>query len=77
MPTFLDLPMIETVILETPNPNHPYGVRGVGESSIMPPVSALANAINDAIGVRMQTLPMSPRAILEQIECQRGAMDKD
>lgn len=70
MPTSLDVPMIETVILETPNPGHPYGVRGVGEVPIVPPPAAIANAIYDAIGVRMVSLPMSPGKILEKIWAQ-------
>jgi CO/xanthine dehydrogenase Mo-binding subunit len=65
MPTALDLPMIDTVLVEVPNPGHPYGVRGVGEVSIVPPPAALANAIHAAIGVRPRSLPMSPRAMLE------------
>mgnify|MGYP003324880779 FL=1 len=68
MPTSLDLPDIETVVLETPNPNHPFGVRGVGESSIMPPAGALANALYDAVGIRMTTLPMTPGAVLEKLK---------
>jgi CO/xanthine dehydrogenase Mo-binding subunit len=60
MPTCLDLPMIDTVIVEVPNPGHPYGVRGVGEVPIVPPPAAIANAIHRAIGVRMRDLPMSP-----------------
>jgi xanthine dehydrogenase molybdenum-binding subunit len=60
MPTALDLPMIDTVIVEVPNPGHPYGVRGVGEVPIVPPPAALANAIYKAVGVRMRQLPMSP-----------------
>jgi len=67
MPTCLDLPMIETVLVEVPNPNHPYGVRGVGEVPIVPPPAALANAIYDAIGVRLTELPMSPGRVLEAI----------
>ncbi|HUA32529.1 MAG TPA: xanthine dehydrogenase family protein molybdopterin-binding subunit [Candidatus Binataceae bacterium] len=67
MPTCLDLPMIETAIVEVPNPGHPLGVRGVGEVSIVPPPAALANAIYRAIGVRMDTLPMSPPRILKAI----------
>ena len=58
--TSLDLPMIEAVIVEVPNPGHPYGVRGVGEVPIVPPPAAIANAIYQAVGVRMQELPMSP-----------------
>ena len=65
MPTSLDLPMIDTVIVEVANPAHPYGVRGTGEMSIVPPMAAIANAIYDATGVRMTVLPMSPGAILE------------
>jgi CO/xanthine dehydrogenase Mo-binding subunit len=67
MPISLDLPMIETVIVEVANPGHPFGVRGVGEVPIVPPMAAIANAISDAIGVRMEHLPMSPGAILEAL----------
>jgi CO/xanthine dehydrogenase Mo-binding subunit len=67
MPTALDLPMIETVLVEVPNPGHPYGVRGVGEVPIVPPLAAVANAIYHAAGVRMRKLPANPRAILEEL----------
>jgi len=63
MPVTLDLPMIEAIIVEVPNPGHPYGVRGVGEVPIVPPPGALANAIYRAVGVRMNQLPMSPARI--------------
>jgi CO/xanthine dehydrogenase Mo-binding subunit len=65
MPTSLDLPMIDAVIVEVPNPGHPYGVRGVGEVPIVPPLAAIANAVYRATGVRQTELPMSPRRILE------------
>ncbi len=65
MPTCLDLPMIDTVIVEVLNPGHPYGVRGVGEVPIVPPPAAIANAIYDAIGIRMTELPMSPDRLLK------------
>ena len=65
MPTCLDLPMIDAVIVEVPNPGHPYGVRGVGEVPIVPPPAAIANAIYDAIGIRMTELPMSPDRLLK------------
>ena len=68
MPTTLDLPMIDTVLVEVPNPGHPYGVRGVGEVPIVPPPAALANAIYRATGKRMKNLPMSPTYILSQLE---------
>ena len=64
-PVSADLPMIDTQLVEVPNPGHPTGVRGEGEVAIIPPVPAVANAIHNAIGVRMNTLPMSPRAVLE------------
>jgi CO/xanthine dehydrogenase Mo-binding subunit len=67
MPTALDLPMIETVLVEVPNPGHPFGLRGVGEVSIVPPPAALANAITAATGVRVNHLPMSPRVVLEAL----------
>ncbi|HCR17541.1 MAG TPA: oxidoreductase [Candidatus Latescibacteria bacterium] len=72
MPTTLDLPMIETVIVEVPNPGHPFGVRGVGEVPIVPPPAALANAIYTAVGVRMDILPMSPGNILNAIWSKNG-----
>ena len=67
MPTSLDLPMIDTVIVEVANPGHPYGARGVGEIPIVPPMAAIANAIYHAIGVRMTELPMSPGKVLEAL----------
>lgn len=67
MPTSLDVPMIDTVIVEVTNPGHPYGVRGVGENNIVPPMATIANAIQDAIGVRMTQLPMKPIRILEAL----------
>ena len=73
MPTSLDLPMIGTVIVEIANPGHPYGVRGVGEVPIVPPMAAIANAIYHAIGVRMTELPMSPGAVLESLWAKNGA----
>ena len=64
MPVSLDVPMIDTVIIEVANPGHPYGVRGVGEACIVPPMAAISNAISNAIGVRMTELPMSPAKIV-------------
>ena len=72
MPTSLDLPMISTVIVEVANPGHPYGVRGVGEVPIVPPMAAVANAIYHAAGVRMNELPMSPAAVLEALWAKNG-----
>ena len=68
MPTSLDLPMVDTVIVEVANPRHPFGVRGVGEVPIVPPLAAMANAIYHAIGVRLTDLPMNPPAVLTAIQ---------
>ncbi len=68
IPVASDLPMIDTVIIEVPNPMHPYGVRGVGETPIVAPIAAVANAIQDAIGVRLYDLPMSPPRVLEALD---------
>ena len=67
IPVASDLPMIDTIVVEVPNPNHPYGVRGVGEVGIVPPMAAIANAIDRATDCRMENLPMSPVAMLEAI----------
>ena len=72
MPTALDVPMIDTVIIEVPNPSHPFGVRGVGEAPIVPPPAAIANAIKNAIGIRMTELPMSPPRVFEAISKNGG-----
>jgi len=72
MPVTLDLPMIDTIIVEVPNPGHPYGVRGVGEVPIVPPPAALANAIYRATGVRMNRLPMNPPRIVAELNQQKG-----
>ncbi|MBK0326917.1 xanthine dehydrogenase family protein molybdopterin-binding subunit [Rhodobacteraceae bacterium F11138] len=71
IPVASDLPMIDTVIIEVPNPGHPYGVRGVGETSICPPLAAIANAVSAAAAVRLRQLPMSPPRILEALEQKR------
>lgn len=63
MPVASDLPMIEAVMVEKPNPDHPYGVKGVGEVSIVPPLAAVANAVSRAVGKRMTDLPLSPDSI--------------
>jgi CO/xanthine dehydrogenase Mo-binding subunit len=71
MPVCPDLPMIETVLVEVPNPGHPYGVRGAGEVPIVPPPAAIANAIFRAIGVRMNHLPMTPGRIVAAMQASK------
>ena len=72
VPVASDLPMIETQIVEVPNANHPYGVRGVGETPIVAPLAAVANAVSRATGVRMADLPLSPPKVLAAIANGRG-----
>jgi CO/xanthine dehydrogenase Mo-binding subunit len=75
VPVASDVPMIEAVMVEVPNPRHPFGARGVGEVPIVPPMAAIANAIRSATGLRMPNLPMSPpkvRAALDAKDRQGG-----
>jgi CO/xanthine dehydrogenase Mo-binding subunit len=67
MPTALDLPMIDTVLVEVPNPGHPYGVRGVGEVPIVPPLAAVQTAVNNALGLHFDKLPITPAVVLEAL----------
>lgn len=68
IPVASDLPRIDTVIVEVPNPNHPYGVRGCGEVPIIPPLAAIANAIENATGLRLCEQPFSPPRVLKAID---------
>ena len=72
MPVASDVPMIDTVIVEVPNPNHPYGLRGVGEVPVVPTLAAVGNAIGDAIGIRPRSLPMSPPKLLALMDAADG-----
>jgi CO/xanthine dehydrogenase Mo-binding subunit len=76
IPVCSDVPMIDTVIVEVPNPRHPYGVRGVGETPIVPPMAAIANAVANATDIRFTELPMSPPRVLEAIDAKRAAETK-
>ncbi len=68
MPVASDLPMIDTVMIEVPNPAHPYGVKGVGEAPIVPPLAAVANAVRDATGKRLADLPLSPDRVFAALQ---------
>ena len=68
VPVASDMPMIDTILVEVPNPGHPYGVRGVGEVPIVPPLAAVANAVSHAIGKRVSALPISPPKLLAIIQ---------
>ena len=73
MPVCSALPMLDTVMIEVPNPKHPQGVRGVGEVPLVPPLAAIRNAIYDALGIRFYGLPMSPPVVLEALEQREAA----
>ena len=78
VPVCSDLPMIDAILIEVPNPRHPFGARGVGEVPIVPPMAAVANAIADATGLRLRDLPMSPpklRAALDERDPPRLAAE--
>ena len=68
MPVASDLPKIDTIMVEVPNPKHPYGVKGVGEIPLVPPLAAITNAVSHAIGKRLYELPMSPPKVLAAID---------
>ena len=67
MPTALDVPRIDTVMLEIPGDAHPFGMRGVGEVPIVPPMATIANAVSAATGVRMANLPITPGSIVKAL----------
>ncbi|MGI9520405.1 MAG: xanthine dehydrogenase family protein molybdopterin-binding subunit [Hyphomicrobiaceae bacterium] len=77
IPVASDLPMIDTIIVEVPNPRHPYGVRGIGETPIVPPMAAISNAIENATGLRFDSLPMSPPKVRKAIDDARGRGDEN
>ena len=72
VPVASDLPMIDTVMIEVPNPRHPFGAKGVGEVPIVPPLAAVANAVRGAIGIRMYDLPLSPPKIRAALDAKAG-----
>lgn len=72
LPVASDLPMVDTVIVEVPNPKHPFGLRGVGEVPVTAGMAAIGNAIGEVIGVRPRSLPMSPPKLLKLIEQARA-----
>ena len=72
IPVASDSLPVEAILVEVPNPNHPFGVKGVGEVNICAPMAAVANAIADAIGRRMESLPMSPPKVLAALSHRVG-----
>ena len=70
VPVTSDMPMIDTEIVEVPNPSHPYGVRGVGETPIVAQLAATSNAVRDALGFRINDLPLSPPRVVAAIDAE-------
>ena len=68
LPGPMEIPEMESVVLEYPSVNGPYGVKGLGEMTANPPIPAIANAITDAIGVRITDIPITPERILKALE---------
>jgi CO/xanthine dehydrogenase Mo-binding subunit len=68
MPTSVDLPFIDTLLVEVKSEMEPYGVRGVGEPPMIPTTAAVANAVHSATGVRIKNLPMTPEQVLKALK---------
>jgi CO/xanthine dehydrogenase Mo-binding subunit len=68
MPVASDLPMLKTIVVEVPNPHHPFGVKGVAEASMVSALGCVANAVSNAAGRRMTQLPMNPETILDALD---------
>jgi hypothetical protein len=73
MPVASDLPMIDTILVEVQNPRHPFGAKGVGETPIVPPLAAAANAVRSATGLRLNDLPLAPPVILAASDLAKAA----
>jgi CO/xanthine dehydrogenase Mo-binding subunit len=67
LPTALDVPRVNSIIIEDPDPIGPLGVKGVGEPAMVPTIPAIMNAIYDAVGVRITALPATPEKVLMAI----------
>ena len=76
IPTALDVPMMDTIIVEVPNPAHPLGIRGVGETNLVSVMSSVSNAIHDAVGIRLRSLPMKPGRVLEAMHQKENGTTK-
>ena len=75
IPTALDVPEIKVILVETEDPNGPYGSKSVGELALVPTPAAIANAVYDAIGVRLTTLPMTPERVLEALKQRQASRE--
>ena len=73
IPTSLDTPEIESLIVESIDPEGPYGAKEAGEGPLHPSIPAIANAIYDAVGIRLDRLPFSPPTVWRALEAARAA----
>ena len=76
IPTALDMPNVEAIIVETDEPNGPFGAKEVGEGAIMPAIPAILNAVYDATGVRIKELPLTPERVCMAIREARKKEEK-
>jgi len=74
LPTSLDVPQITSILIEDHDPESPLGAKGIGEPALVPTAPAIMNAIYDAIGVRIHSLPANPEKILEGLRNQAGQL---
>jgi CO/xanthine dehydrogenase Mo-binding subunit len=68
IPRAVNIPDIETILIETNDPQGPFGAKGMGEAALLPTAAAIANAIEDAIGVRIKDLPITPDKIIKALK---------
>lgn len=68
IPTAMDMPEIHSIIVEEPSHNGPFGVKGLGETALVPTAAAIANALYDAIGIRLYSLPLTPEKVLAALK---------
>lgn len=72
LPTAMDIPEVETIIIECPEPLGPWGAKGIGEPAIIPTAAAVANAVSDALGLQMNEIPLTPERVLEALTAKHG-----
>ncbi|MGZ9086986.1 MAG: xanthine dehydrogenase family protein molybdopterin-binding subunit, partial [Rhodoplanes sp.] len=75
IPTALDVPKVKSIILESRSGLGPFGAKGIGEPSLTPVAPAIANAVADAIGVRIYDLPITPEKIVRALNARAGASE--
>ena len=73
--TSLDMPEVDTVLVEDPDPNCPFGAKEAGQGPLLPVMPALANAIYDAVGVRIDELPITPHKVLKALELKKAGKE--